>query len=336
MPRPDRVLVEGGVYHVYNRLGRGERVFEREEVALGFERLLREVVERDELTVFAWCLMPNHYHLAVRTGVVPLDRPMRSLQQRVARRVNLSDRVHGPLWQGRYRSKLVDEGRYLDRLLVYIHLNPVTAGLVDDPGVYRWSGHRDVLGEVRKPIIDVDEVLRVFGTTRRAARSAYVRALKGAVGEEWIGETPGRVPWWRLGRPPRGEEEDPEETVRARREQEERGPEWRPTFGAGELIRRAAEALGVEVRDLRSRSRRADLVHARELLMVLAVERYSLKVRDVARELDKSADGMSQALARGVERRKRGGEFRAELDDLDRRVASPGAATSAIAAGSAQ
>ncbi len=118
MTRPSRIHVEGGFYHVYNRLGRGENVFSAKEEAGEFVRLLREVVERDGLSVFAWALMSNHYHLAVRTGAVSLDRPMRSLQQRVTRGVNLRCRVYGPLWQGRYKAKLVDSSEYLDQLLV--------------------------------------------------------------------------------------------------------------------------------------------------------------------------------------------------------------------------
>jgi len=93
MPRPARVHVEGGIYHVYNRLGRGERVFDREQHAEVFVSLLRDLAQRDGLTVYAWCLMSNHYHLAVRTGVISLDRPLRSLQQRLARDVNLRRRV---------------------------------------------------------------------------------------------------------------------------------------------------------------------------------------------------------------------------------------------------
>ena len=89
MPRKNRIFVEGGVYHVYNRLGRGERVFDQEIEAAAFVEQLGDVVKRDGLTVFAWSLLGNHYHLAVRTGVVSLDRPMRSLQQRVTRGVNL-------------------------------------------------------------------------------------------------------------------------------------------------------------------------------------------------------------------------------------------------------
>ena len=320
MPRPHRIFVEGGFYHVYNRLGRGERFFEQELEAEAFVGLLRDVVERDGLTVFAWTLMSNHYHLAVRTGVVSLDRPIKSLQQRVTRDINTRNRVHGPLWQGRYRAKLVADQRYLDQLLIYIHLNPLNAGVVEDPAQYRWSGHRELLGRVKKPIVDVDEVLRVFGTSRRSARAAYVRRLKGSTEEEWIGEEPGRLPWWRFGRPPKSEEEDPETAVRARRLREELGPEWRASLEAGEFIYRGADILGVEIADLRSRGRNLDAVRARELLMVLGVERYGLKVKDLAKELRKSPDGMTQTVMRGIRRRTEDDEFRADLLRLDQAI----------------
>jgi len=316
------VFVEGGVYHVYNRVGRGERLFDREREAALFVSLLREVAQRDGLTVFAWVLMSNHYHLAVRTGVVSLDRPMKSLQQRVTRGVNLSRQVYGPLWQGRYRAKMVEDERYLQQLLAYIHLNPRSAGMVDDPIEYRWSGHGELLGKVKDPIIDADEVLRVFGTTRRAARAAYVRCIKGAVEEEWIGERPGHLPWWRLGRPRKGEEEDPEEAVRKVREREELGPEWRPRWTAGEFVARGARVLGLELEDLGSRRRERELVRGRELLMIVGVERYRLKLKELASELGKSPDGMSKTLSRAIRRRRQGSGFRKEVAMLDRALAS--------------
>ena len=324
MPRPDRVFVKGGVYHVYNRIGRGERVFDGAGEAASFVELLRRVVSRDGLTVYAWCLMSNHYHLALRTGEITLDRSMRSLQQGVTRGVNVRRKVFGPLCQGRYRAKLVEDQRYLDQLLVYIHLNPVSAGLVDDPANYPWSGHGEILGRVKKPIVDVDEVLRVFGATRRSARSAYVRGLKGSMEAEWIGEAPGRLPWWRLGRPPRGEDEDPEEAVRQRRRREVEGPDWRPRLSAEGFAALAAGALHMEMEDLRSRQRSPELVRGRELMMVLGVEGYGLKVRELAATLKKSPDGMSHALARGIRRRADDERFRVSLRKLDRVIAAEG------------
>jgi REP element-mobilizing transposase RayT len=326
MPRPGRIFGEGAIYHVYNRLARGEQVFVAEDEAGRFVQLLREVVRRDEVTVFAWCLMSNHYHLALRTGAVSLDRPMRSLQQRVTRSVNARRRVHGPLWQGRYRAKLVDDQRYLDSLLVYIHLNPVTAGVVDDPAEYRWSGHRELVGMVRDPIVDVDEVLRVFGTTRRVARAAYVRRLKGAVEEEWVGEAPGRLPWWRLGRPPKGEDEDPDDAIRRRKERGAERPEWRPHLDAGALVEAGARVLDMGRNDLRSRRRDARVVRARELLMLVGVERYRLRVVDLAEALGRSPDGMTKTLARATRRRSEDPSFLENLETLDQQLAEAGSA----------
>ncbi|MCG6963195.1 MAG: transposase, partial [Acidobacteria bacterium] len=92
MARRERVVIEGGVYRVYNRVGSGERVFDDPEEAARFVDLMREVKERDGWTVFAWCLMANHYHLAVRTSVVPLSHGMHHLQCTFSRGFN---RRHG-------------------------------------------------------------------------------------------------------------------------------------------------------------------------------------------------------------------------------------------------
>jgi len=249
---------------------------------------------------------------------VALDRAMRSLQLKVTRGVNRRRKVFGPLWQTRYKAKLIGDQRYLDQLMVYIHLNPVTAGLVGDPAEYPWSGHTELLGAGGKPIVDVDQVLRLFGKSRRAARSAYVRQLKGMVNDEWIGEEPGRLPWWRLGRPPRGEDDDPEVSIRERRAREVQGPDWRPRLEAEQFIARGARYLDLELDDLQSRRRARDLVNARELLVLLGAERYRIKVKELAQQLRKSPDGISQALARAARKRTMDTAFRTELDRLDR------------------
>jgi putative transposase len=136
------VFVEGGIYHVYNRFARGADLFADPEEAIEFLEILRKARNRDGLTVFAWTLMSNHYHLAVRAGPVPLSRTMGYVQARFGQVYNRRHRSSGPRWQSRYKARLVEDPRYLDRLIVYIHLNPVVAGLVDDPAAYTFSGHR--------------------------------------------------------------------------------------------------------------------------------------------------------------------------------------------------
>ncbi len=322
LPRPKRVFVEGGIYHVYNRTSRGEHVFERDEEALTFVSLLDRVKQRDALVVFAWCLMSNHFHIALRAGPIPISRSMRSLQQMTASRFNARHGVLGRLWQGRYKAKLVEDQRYLNGLLGYIHLNPVAAGLVDDPAEYRWSGHREIVGPTRQAITDVDEVLTLFGETRGAARRAYVRAIEVVGDEEWAGEGPGKLPWWRLGKPP-AEDERPPSPDRSVAFIDElgrsTGPE-RPRFEAVNLIGIGAEFLGVRLADLAGRGRSPEVVRAREMLATLGVERYGLRVKDIASVLDKSAEAGSRMVSRGAEKRQSEAAFLNQLEALDRHL----------------
>jgi len=324
VPRAGRVFFDGAVYHVYNRLARGERVFEADEAAERFVELLREVTVRDGATVFGWVLMANHYHVAIRTGAVAVDRPIKSLQQRTTRRLNAERRVFGPLWQGRYRAKLVRDQRYLDQILAYIHLNPVVAGVVEDPAEYRWSGHNEILGRRREPIVDVDEVLRLFGATRRRARAAYARAIRGARESEWVGEGPGHLPWWRLGRPPRTEAEDPDEGGKATRaEAEERRLRERPKLGVNEYVQRGAKILGIDPVELAGRGKIHEVVRAREVLAALGVERYGLRVKDLAEALDKHPVTVTGWVMRGVRRRKEDGQAAARFEELDAALSGP-------------
>lgn len=324
MSRPGRVFVEGAIYHVYNRVTRGEAVFHEEDLAERFVSLLREVMVRDELTVFAWVLMSNHYHLAVRTGPISLDRPMRSLQQRITRCFNARHSVYGPLWQGRYRAKMVEEQRYLDRLVAYIHLNPVSAGVVTDPAEYRWTGHRDLIGRVGKPIVDVDEVLHQFGGTRRTARSRYVRALKGAAEEDWAGERPGGLPWWRLGRPPTGEEQKvpKPDSVKAFVDVLGRSTGLeRSAMAVEDFVEQGSRLLGVSVDELAGRGRSPAVVRARVLLATLGVERHGLRVNGLARVIHKSPEAVSRCVSRGGQLRQADAEFKARFNELDQLLA---------------
>jgi REP element-mobilizing transposase RayT len=93
MPRKPRLFIPYATYHVYCRVARGEFVFANREDSDLFLETLRETRDRDGLSILAWCLMTNHYHIVVKTGSVPLWRTMARLQRTVAREHNRRRRV---------------------------------------------------------------------------------------------------------------------------------------------------------------------------------------------------------------------------------------------------
>ncbi|MBI5737922.1 MAG: transposase, partial [Mycolicibacterium neoaurum] len=197
MPRSPRCFVDGAIYHVYGRVSRGEHIFADPDEATRFATVIASIKRRDSFTVLAWCIMPTHYHLLIRTGMVPLWRSIRSIQWRSAFGLNRRRRQLGPVWQGRYHARLVEDERYLLQAVAYIHLNPVAAGTVSDPAAYRWSGHGELVRRTAASLVDADVTLALFGTQRGAARRAYVRMLRGERAAAWLGEAPGHLPWWR-------------------------------------------------------------------------------------------------------------------------------------------
>ncbi len=323
MGRSPRILIEGGIYHVYNRVSRGEHAFRDEAEAERLLKRLSETKRRDGFQVLAWCLMSNHYHLALRMGEVPLSRTMRSLNHRYAQSFNGRHRLVGPFWQGRYRSKLVEDGAYLQQLILYIHRNPVTAGVVKDPAGYRWSGHGEVLrGRGGRGLIDVDETLAAFEPTRRAALAHYRRAMAAAEGEEWMGEGPGHLPWWRLGRPSRKEEGELDlDTGRPLIGMDGRSTVVpRPRVELDKLLMCGARRLGLTLGDLQSRQRSPVVVKAREVVAWVAVVLYGHQVNEVARGLEKYVETASRLVSRAAARRVEDEGFRALVDAVDAAV----------------
>ena len=161
----------------------GKEVFADDRDRRRLYELLGEGVERYGHRIHAFCLMTNHVHLAVQVGQVPLPRLMQNLAFRYAQWFNRRHRRFGHLFQGRYKAVLVDADSYLLALVRYIHLNPVRAALVSEPGAYAWSGHRTYIGRERVDWLDDSWVLSQFGGSAEQARERYARFVAEGAGE---------------------------------------------------------------------------------------------------------------------------------------------------------
>lgn len=314
MPRRPRVFVEGGIYHVYNRFARGAEIFLEDGEGNRFVRLLKQSCSRDGLTVLAWCLMSNHYHLAVRVGPVPLWRTFGIVQARFGRDYNRRHASSGPLWQSRFNARLVEDQAYLDQLIAYIHLNPVSAGLVGDPADHPFSGHNELIGSDERTLVDLDIVLAAFGGTLRSARRRYVQTLAGAREEEWRTERPGRLPWWpnKPDRPirPSCPSAWVDELGRSTGLQ-------RARVDAQTFLEAACSALAITPRQLASRSSERELARLRSLVVALGVERWGQSTKQLADLLGRRADVASRWVRRGGERRQAEEAFLRDFEALD-------------------
>ncbi|MBW2524834.1 MAG: hypothetical protein JRI23_11690 [Deltaproteobacteria bacterium] len=241
---------------------------------------------------------------------------MKSLQQEVTRYRNRAANVTGPLWQGRYKARQVDDERYLRQLIAYVHLNPVTAGLVAAPTEYRWSGHREVLGILKDPLVSVDDVLAVYGEGREEATSAYRAALRDVANLGWPAGAPDRLQWWRAALPGVSSELNPRGGVAVDELGRPTSP-YRRRFKAEEWIETVCPIVGVDRQDLAGRSRSPQLVQMRDLVGLVGVERFGVKVKDLAASLRKSDDGVSLWVRRGARRRETDAAFAAEVEALD-------------------
>ncbi len=131
MPRIARGLVDGFIYHVLNRGNGGEEVFHKEQDYKAFINLMKKAKERYPLKILAYCLMPNHFHLVVLPiHGKDLSRWMQWLMTSHVRRYHKHYGTSGHVWQGRFKSFIIQEGSYLLTALRYVESNPVRAGLV--------------------------------------------------------------------------------------------------------------------------------------------------------------------------------------------------------------
>lgn len=181
MVRKARAEIEGGLYHVITRGNNRQQIFNAPADYEKFLSLLAVQKRKLPFFLYAYCLMTNHVHLLIERQADTVGRIMHRVLTGYSQYYNRRYRRIGHLLQGRHKSILCQSERYLAELVRYIHLNPVRARMVKRPEQYRYSGHRSYLGLEAAGIVDVDPVLRHFGSRKKLARKAYSEFVAAGV-----------------------------------------------------------------------------------------------------------------------------------------------------------
>ena len=177
MARPLRLSFENAFYHITARGIRKENIFYSNKDKYVFIDRMNETFEKYSFICYADCLMDNHYHLFIKTPFANISEGMHYLNTSYANWFAAKYKLVGSIFQGRYKSILVDGDGYALILSAYIHLNPVRAGMVENPSNYHFSSFLDYAGK-RSPVVkrlDASFILNKFADDKKQAQKQYMQ-----------------------------------------------------------------------------------------------------------------------------------------------------------------
>ena len=283
MPRPRRVHVPSGRYHVILRGNHRQAIFFHPGDRDRWERIVAEALQDHGATLHAYCWMTNHVHMLVQVQTVPLGQIVHRMASRYARWFQRQLATTGHLFERRHRAILVQTDAQLLALVRYIHWNPVRAGIVLELENYSWSSHRHYLGLRDQPWLATDRVLGTFNEDRERARQAYRQFMQAepktppALGGSLATEARGDL---RIDTPPL--------------------PRVAATPGClalDDLVARIAVQYGLTVEILCSPSRARPVARVRAIVAWQAQVSGVATLSDVARRFGRSPAAMSLAVS---------------------------------------
>lgn len=183
MPRMNRIQMPGSLAHIMAHSVEGRDLFVDDDDRYEFLARFEKNLSICGYQCFAWTLMDNHYHFLVQTNHLPMSKLMQPLNSGYARYYNKKYGRSGYLFQGRFKSILCQDQDYAKKLIRYIHLNPLRAGIVKSPEQLKnwtWCGHGCLIGineATGKSFQNREKSLRRFGTEEKEAIQNYLNFL---------------------------------------------------------------------------------------------------------------------------------------------------------------
>lgn len=321
MPRKARIDAPGALHHIIVRGIERRKIFKDNADRQSFIERLGHILSDNQTPCYAWALMPNHFHLLLKTGLTPIATIMRRLLTGYAVYFNRRYSRWGHLFQNRYKSILCQEDNYLLELVRYIHLNPLRAKQVSDLKKlerYPYCGHTVLLGHHRNDWQSVDETLKLFGKNLSSARRRYREFVKKGVIQGRRPELVGgglirSIGGWQafktlskagvhLKSDERilGDGDFVEEVLKKAQEQRERQCQLEADgFTINQVAERVAAILGVKYEQVWEKGKYPQTVKARSLLCYWAVRELGISATELARRIGISQPAISQSVKRG-------------------------------------
>jgi len=187
MARSLRIEYPGAIYHIMSRGNGQQDIYLEDSDRVVFLKTLAATIERFGWQCHAYCLMSNHYHLVIETPEPNLARGMRQLNGIYTQCFNRRHQCVGHLFQGRYKSILVERDAYLLTLSRYVVLNPVRAEMVKNVAQWNWSSYLATAGMVECPAwLNTDWLLSQFDALRSIGRDQYVHFVNDGINQSRI------------------------------------------------------------------------------------------------------------------------------------------------------
>lgn len=184
MARPLRITFEDALYHITARGNEKRKIFLSKADRERFKDYLRDVEEKYRFILHAYVLMDTHVHLIGQTPLANLSQVMHYISSSYTTYFNRKRGRSGHLFQGRYKSILIEKDAYLMELSRYIHLNPVKAHMVERPEDYPYSSYGAYLNPDEKDIVSTDLILSMASRNRKESSLHYRRFVEEGIGKD--------------------------------------------------------------------------------------------------------------------------------------------------------
>ena len=290
MPRKKRYFRQNCFHHVMFRGVNGENIFWDNRDKTKFCLLLQEACEKHGVTIHGFCLMTNHIHLILMPEIESFQSGIHCFAFRYAQYFNRRHKRHGYLFQNRFKSIIVEDGMYLKRLIRYIHLNPLEAGLVTKPQDYIWSSYRAYLEQDFYTWLDTDSILKRFGVSREAAIQELIEFTHQK--RESSSDLALISKAFRKG--VFGGEEFCTANANAMYEENSLSKNIKCDVTLENLLTNVCQKFEVSLEDLQSSSKEKKVVRARSMLAIITRKARKWPLEDLARLLNKNNGTISR------------------------------------------